>query len=169
MVSCARRQRSCAPPNQSSGSEHRDDGHPASSAEAAHRPETAGSMHGPGAATGHTPFGKGPGAATGHTPFGKALRCFSVGPCHACRRGRFRSFKNMSLNAKSYPVRRTGAPGSTGALSGRLPSRRLGKRCGGTPSMAATSRVVAVAICGGLKNGTISSRRCCCVAAFPSD
>ena len=94
-----------------------------------------------------------PWAATGHTPFGQALRCFSVWPCHACRRGRFRrllglskvgarrlgtwrphcsntdrhsgalasldhsfftfdSFKNMSLNAKSYPVRRTGAPGS---------------------------------------------------------
>jgi hypothetical protein len=38
----------------------------------------------------------GPWAATGHTPFGKALRRFSVGPCHACRRGRVRRLLGLS-------------------------------------------------------------------------
>jgi hypothetical protein len=113
------------------------DGHPASSVEAAHRPETAGPMHGPW-------------AATGHTAFGEALRRFSVGPCHACRRGRLRPLLGLSKvgagRLGSWRPHRCNTDRYSGALDdGR--ARRFGN--GGdnrTMSAAAVRRLKKVAI-----------------------
>jgi hypothetical protein len=74
----------------------------------------------------------GPWAATGHTSFGQALRCFSVGACHACRRGRFRRLLGLSKGraGRMGPWRPhcSNTDRYTGALDDRR-ARRLGNGC----------------------------------------
>src|SRR6478735_2164091 len=82
-------------------------------------------------------------AATGHTSVRQALRCFSVGPCHACRRGRFRRLLGLSkVRAGRLGTWRPHCSNTdrySGALDDRR-ARRLGNRYpGGTLCAAAPS------------------------------
>src|SRR6478735_4758182 len=82
-------------------------------------------------------------AATGHTSVRQALRCFSVGPCHACRRGRFRRLLGLSkVRAGRMGTWRPHCSNTdryTGALDDRR-ARRLGNRCPGGTLCAAAVR-----------------------------
>ena len=82
-------------------------------------------------------------AATGHTSVRQALRCFSVGPCHACRRGRFRRLLGLSKvragRMGTWRPHCSNPDRYSGALDDRR-ARRLGNRCPGGTLCAAAVR-----------------------------
>jgi hypothetical protein len=82
-------------------------------------------------------------AATGHTSVGQALRCFSVGPCHACRRGRFRRLLGLSKvragRLGNWRRHCSNTDRYSGALDDRR-ARRFGDGCDNRTMYAAAVR-----------------------------